>query len=406
MNSKMTRRTFAAAAAAACTGRILGANGRIRIGMVGTGGRGSAHIQDLNKLRDLNLTISAVCDIFRPNREKAAATVRDAFGAEPKTTVDYREMLSWDDLDAVVISTPDFWHCPILIDAVKAGKDVYVEKPLGDKFWEVKEAYRVVKASDRVVQVGTQFRSEPRLITASRMIEKGILGKISRAESAYNVQQARWARGYKDVNPDDISWQHFRRPGVPAETDVRLLRQWQLFRTATNGIAGLWMSHLVDVYHWFTGNLYPRSAVTQGGPYYWKDGRETADIFYTLLDYPDDSVFTWAMNQNNAAGRREVYYGDKGILDVSSIRVGAPGGAAHFSGEGSERPDRIKEKIELEPAEVNSHMANFIECIRSRQQPRADIQAGFSHAVASIMSSTALDEKRLVGFDAQRLEIL
>jgi predicted dehydrogenase len=406
MDSRITRRVFAGAAAAVCTGNILGANDRIRVGMVGTGGRGSSHIGAVYKVQDLNVTISAVCDIWKPNLERAAATVQESFGEAPKKTVDYQEMLSWDDVDAVIIATPDFWHCPILIDAVKAGKDAYVEKPFGNVFWEVKEAYRVVKASDRIVQVGTQFRSEPHLVTASRMIEQGILGKISRAETAFNVSNPRWARDYSDVKAEDISWDLYRRPGIPAETDIRLLRQWQLFRGATNGIAGLWMSHLVDVYHWFTGNAYPRSAVTQGGAYYWKDGRETADIFYTLLDYPDDSVFLWTMNQNNSAGRREVYYGDKGILDVGELRVGVPDGGAYFSGEGSGRDDKIKERIDLEPAEINSHMANFIECIRSRQQPRADVQAGFSHAVASIMTSTALDEKRLVSFDAERLEII
>lgn len=402
---RLTRRSLIAAAIATSARPILGANDRIRIAIIGAGSRGTALLQEVARCRDLNVTVTAICDVYRPNRESAAAEVEKLFGTRPRTTVDYKEVLSWPEVDAVIIATPDLWHCPILIDAVKAGKDAYVEKPLGNLFSEVKEAYLTVKNSDRVVQVGTQYRSHPLLVTAAEYMKKGILGKVTRVETAYNVHGPRWARDYKDVKIEDIDWERFRRPWLPEKPDVRLLRQWQLFRKCTNGIAGLWMSHLVDTFHWFTGNLYPISAVTQGGVYLWKDGRETADVFYTLLEYPE-CIFSWAMNLTNAAGRREVYYGDRGILDISGLRVEHPNRAAYFSGEGSEHPDRIQGRIDLTPAPVNSHMANFLECIRSRKAPRADIQAGFSHAVAAIMSSTALDERRLVRFDPERLEIL
>ncbi len=405
MKTLLNRREWLVAAVATSRRPILGAHERIRIGVIGSGDRGTALIREVERSRDLNVTVTAVCDVYRPNRERAAALVEKAFGERPRTTVDYQELLGWADVDAVIIATPDLWHCPILIAAIKAGKDVYVEKPLGNLFSEVREAYLTVKASDRIVQVGTQYRSHPLLVTAAEYMRQGILGKVTRVEAAYNVHAPRWARPYEDVKIEDVAWEYYRRPWMPEKPDVRLLRQWQLFRKCTDGIAGLWMSHLVDTFHWFTGHRFPLSAVTQGGVYLWKDGRETADVFYTLLEYPE-CIFSWAMNLTNAAGRREVYYGERGILDISGLRVEAPSKAAYFSGEGSEHPNRIQGRIELKPAPINSHMANFIECIRTRKPPRADIEAGFSHAVACLMASTALDERRVVRFDPQRLEIL
>ena len=398
-NSSLTRRTFVGAAAASTTVlRSLGANNKINIGLVGAGTRGSAHIKDLIALKDLNITIAGVCDVWRVNREKAAAAVEAGFGARPKTTTDYREMLSWKDIDAVVIATPDFSHPIILKAAVEAGKDAYVEKPFGTNLADVKAAYFAVKNSKQVVQCGTQKRSDPYLMTAAKHVRAGRLGQVSRIEFAVSFQEPRWRRPKETVDPADVDWKMFQMGRINRGFDQRLFREWQLFSDeTTNGIPGLWMSHFIDLVPWFMEDPYPAGAVSNGGVYLWKDGRKTSDTFYTLLDYPKGFMVAFSMNLTNAAGNRNLWFGTLGTLDCDK-RV--------ISGEGSKMKDKIKGAIELKPETTDSHMQNFLECIRSRQTPRADVQAGFSHAVADIMSAEALAKGRRMRFDPAKLEIL
>jgi predicted dehydrogenase len=398
-NSSLTRRIFVGAAAASTTVlRSLGANNKINIGMVGVGTRGSAHVKDLIALKDLNITIAGICDVWRVNREKAAAAVEAGFGAKPKTTTDYRELLSWKDIDAIVIATPDFTHPIILKAAVEAGKDAYVEKPFAVNLADAKTAYFAVKKSRQVVQCGTQKRSDPYLMTASKQVRAGKLGQVSRIEFAVSFQEPRWRRPSPTVNPADVDWKMFQMGRIDRAFDQRLFREWQLFSgVTTNGIPGLWMSHFIDLVPWFMEDPYPAGAVSNGGVYLWKDGRKTSDTFYTLLDYPKGFMVAFAMNLTNGAGNRNQWFGTLGTLDCDKHVM---------SGEGSKMKDKIKGEIEITPETTDSHMQNFLECIRSRQTPRADVQAGFSHAVADIMSAEALARGRRMRFDPAKLEIL
>jgi predicted dehydrogenase len=397
-NSSLTRRAFVGAAAASSTAlRSRGASDKISIGLIGAGGRGTNHINDLIKLKDLNVAITAVCDVWSVNREKAAKAVEKGFGARPKTTTDYRELMNWKDIDAVVIATPDFAHPIILKAAVEAGKDAYVEKPFGTNFADVKAAYLAVRKSKQVVQVGTQRRSDPLLMAAARQVRAGALGKVTRVEFEVSFQEPRWKRSNEKVNPADIDWKMFQMGRIERGFDQRLFREWQLFAgETTNGISGLWMSHFIDLVPWFLDDPYPAGAVSNGGVYLWKDGRKTSDVFYTLLDYPKDFLVLFAMNLTNTAGNRNMWFGTLGTLDADKHLI---------SGEGSKMKDKIQSEIKLQPETTDSHMHNFLECIRSRQTPRADVQAGFSHAVAGIMSAEALAKGRRMRFDPVKLEI-
>ena len=393
----MNRRSFlVSAATAASAARAIGANDRINIGMIGTGGRGGNHIDDLIKLKDLNIAITAVCDVYRPNREKGTARSEAGLGVKPRTTTDYRELLSSKDVDAVVIATPDFGHPIILKAAVEAGKDAYVEKPFATTFPEGKAAYLAAKNSKQVVAVGTQRRSDPLFMAAQARI--GEIGKVTRIEFAVNFQQPRWRRPAESVDPADVDWKMFQLGKLTRGFDARLLREWQLFEgETTNGIAGLWMSHFIDLVPWFMGDPYPAGAVSNGGVYLWKDGRKTSDVFFSLLDYPGDFLVAFSMTLTNSAGVRTNWHGTRGTMDCEKWTI---------SGEGSSMKDKIAAESKIEPVVTDSHMHNFLECLRSRQKPRADVQAGFSHAVAGIMSATALATGRRVRFDAGKLEIV
>ncbi len=393
----MTRRAFVGAAGAAVSSLARDVNGRIAIGVIGAGNRGQALMREIEKCSGANAAVVAVCDVYRPNRERAAETAARVWGTVVRQTTDYRELLDWRDIDAVVIATPDFGHSRILQHAVEAGKDAYCEKPMGVDFAEAKAAYEAVRARRQVVQIGTQRRSDGQYMAAARMIRSGMLGQITRVEISVNFQEPRWRRDYSHVQESDVAWKQFlfNRPQRPF--DARRLREWQLFRDYTCGIAGLWMCHFIDTINWFMDDPYPASAVAHGGVYLWKDGRETEDVFHALLDYPKGFLVSFAMSLTNDAGNRNLWFGTKGTLDADAFTI---------SGAGSKRPDRVASEARIEPEKTTSHMQNFLECVRTRATPRADIEAGFSHAVACVMAGRAFDAGRRVGFDRARLELV
>ncbi|MEA3364373.1 MAG: Gfo/Idh/MocA family oxidoreductase [Candidatus Hydrogenedentes bacterium] len=392
--TSLSRRSFLASSGVVLSAGMMahaaGANDRIRIGCIGTGSRCGAHLQSIGKLSKAhNVEIAAVCDVWRPNRERAAAYVEKGSGKKPFATSRFGEVLARDDIDAVVIATPDFGHTPIMIEALKAGKDVYVEKPMALSIENAAEAVDLTRANERVVQVGTQRRSEGRWHAAHDLVASGKLGHVSRISAANCFNHARWARDYSDCKEEDVDWEAylFNRPMVPF--DPRLLRQWHFFRMCTNGLSGLWMTHLIDAAHVIMGSTYPNSAVAHGGNYVWKDGREHCDVFHALVDYPEGYLFEWAMSLTNAAGTHYTVHGRYGTLDMDT-------GA--YSGAGGEK-GKEAESGKLEPPPDGDHMANWLECMRTRQRPIADIEFGFQHSVATIMAAEALHTGQRMRYD-------
>jgi predicted dehydrogenase len=388
-----TRRVFLVSPAAPALA-FQPPSGRIRVGLIGAGGQGRALMQQIARSGE-DAAVVAVCDVWRVAREQSADLCRKAFNTTPRLTSRYQELLAMNDVDAVLIATPDSTHSKILAAAVAAGKDAFCEKPMGTSLEDARAAYRAVLASNRIVQIGTQRRSEAGLIAAAKMIREGVIGKITRVDLQVHFQEPRWRRDHHQFKPEDIDWEAFSFGGA-IRKDMRVWREWQLFSDTTNGIPGLWMSHFIDIVAWFLDDPYPRSAVSLGGVYQWKDGRQTSDVFHTLLEYPKDCLVSFAMSLTNAYGARNLWFGALGTLD---------GDALKFLPEGSRDPKRLQAPLDVPKIEVESHMANFLRCVRSRQTPRAPIQAGFSHAVAGIMSATALAEGRRVGFDPVKLEL-
>lgn len=394
----ISRRTFLAssgiAVGAGMVGRsAFGANDRIRVGLIGAGSRCQSHIQSLGELRDShNVEVGAVCDVWRPNRESSAARVEKTFNTKPFQTSRFAEVLERADIDAVVIATPDFGHTPIMIEALKAGKDVYVEKPMSLELELANEAVDLARENERVVQVGTQRRSEGRWYAARDFIASGKLGHVSRIDAANCFNQARWARDYSDCAEEDVDWEAylFNRPMVPF--DPRLLRRWHLYSMCTNGISGLWMAHLVDAAALMMGSTYPTSAVANGNNYVWDDGREHCDLFHALLDYPEKYLFSWAMNLTNAAGTHYNVHGRYGTLDMETLEYSDAGGD----------PAHPLEAGTLDPPPDRNHMANWLECMRSRERPIADIEVGHQHAVATIMAAASLHTGQRMKYDREQ----
>ncbi|HPD31792.1 MAG TPA: Gfo/Idh/MocA family oxidoreductase [Phycisphaerae bacterium] len=391
-----TRGTGLAAGASAAKSRRIGPNDRVSIGIIGCGGRGSQLMQDIHDVaKDRNAEITAVCDVWKVNLNVAAAKVKEWFGKQPRASTRFGDILALDDVDAVVIATPDFGHTPIMIEALKAGKDVYVEKPMSMEIAEANQALDLARKHERVVQVGTQRRSEGRFKGAAKEFSTGILGKLNRISAAMNVNHPRWARSYADCKQSDVDWDAFlfNRPKRPF--DPSLLRQWHFYKLCTNGLSGLWMAHYSDSVHMVTGAKYPTSAVAHGGIYVWKDGREHTDTFHALLDYPEGFLMSWGMGLANSHGVHFDLCGTEATMDLEKWVVSGEGGAGV-----KKMPAR---PLQAEPSE--SHMGNWIDCIRSRKRPNADIEYGHQHAVATIMAAAALETGRRHVYDPVRREM-
>jgi predicted dehydrogenase len=407
---KTTRRDFLASSGGVLAGAALtaaevspppGAGKRLRIGMIGVGGRGSSHLAELVSLRDAaGVEITAVCDVWRPAREKAAAKVEKAWGRAPRLFSKVNDLLALPEVDAVVIATPDFSHAPILARAVRAGKDAYCEKPMATNLPDANEALKAVEETGRIIEVGTQRRSDGHHIAAVEVVRSGVLGTVSRVNFEVNFHEPRWKRSRKemtDVSGADVDWEEFNlgRKGVPFEASR--FREWQLDREFTSGIPGLWMSHFIDLVPWFLDDPFPRRVAALGGVYVWKDGRYTSDTFHALLEYPKGFLVSFAMALGNSAGGRCAIHGTNGTLDLESWTI---------SGEGGAGPGKIKETRKIEPKGGGSHLKDFLDCLRTRGKPHADIRAGYSHAVATVMAAEALRTGETKGFDPSRRAIV
>ncbi len=351
--------------------------------MIGTGDRAQQLLKEIMALSDKqNVQVTAICDVWQKNLEGTAAKITK-FG-QPRKFTRFNELLRLKDIDAVVIATPDNSHAPILIAALQAGKDVYIEKPMCIDIPSANKALDLARANNRVVQVGTQRRSDGRFVAAGKELQGGVIGQINRASAAMCVNQARWARAYEDCKQSDVDWDAYlfdQRKKVAF--DPKLHRRWQLYRNFTNGIPGLWMTHYADSINILTGSKYPSSAVAHGGKYVWKDDREHADTFQALVDFPEGFLFSWGMGLGNSAGLHYTIHGTQGTLDAENWTVSSEGGSgAKF------------EPRKIIPTPTQGHMENWLECLRSRKRPVADIEYGHQHTVTTVMCATAFETGR------------
>lgn len=428
---KLFRREFvkssAAGAAAAIgtmvvPGRAFGANDRISLGLVGAGSRARALTKWVYELeKSHNVEFTAVCDIWNQRREASAAQFKQHYGRDVRTCRTLSEIGSLKDVDGLVIATADFQHAYHLAQAVKAGKDVYVEKPLGNDFDQVLKAWRTVRESDRVVQVGTQSRSEGKYYGARDFIRSGRLGKVSFVEIYEPIFQERWRipGSETSIKEEDTDWQEFLCYLDPKKHkwNARHYREFRLFWPFSSGCFCQWMSHSIDLVNLVLGEL-PRYAVAAGGVYLWKDGRTNPDTVQALLEYPSGVLATYHMRMGNSAeGRGILIYGTNGTMDLDEgIAYGDGGGGEVVADRPGDPGTRylIDEKrvlrarkeggVRWESPPDRHHMGNFLDCMRSRAKPAADIEAGLGHSVATILANMSYRSGVRMEYDARRME--
>jgi predicted dehydrogenase len=400
--------------------RILGANDRISLGQIGVGRRGKELAGIVAKLKDKNVEMTAVCDLWSVNREAAAAQAAKNYERAPRVFQHMEELLALKDVDAVLVGTADFQHATHLRLVVEAGKDCYCEKPMANDLDEAKAARDAVVKHNRIVQIGTQHRSEPYQIAVREFIKTGALGEVSKAEIVWNYHGPRW-RGrpeVKQIREQDTDWRRWLLKKAPRPFDPQMYFEFRLYKDFSSGIADQWMSHGIDLMHYFLDDHFPKSVVASGGIFAWKDGRENPDTFQALLEYPKGFLVSYATSFGNDS-------------DSFSRIMGKTGTLVNTGGEGSPRWKYVEEKGNhednplIQRAEKNitlpgsdvvppifigdndpSHMTNWFECLRSRKQPHATVHHGFSHSVAVIMAARAYREGRKLYWDPKQERIL
>ena len=270
-------------------GRIVGANDRISLGHIGIGDRGRELDWLASRLKDKhNVEMTAVCDLWKVNRERAVHANGTYYGRPPRQFQHLEDLLQLKDVDAVLISTPEHSHSPILKLVADAGKDAYVEKPMGNVLAEVKAARDAVQQQKRIVQVGTQHRSELYPQAASQVVQSGALGDVSKIEIVWNYHGPRWRGRHevKQLRAEDTDWNKWLMTKPPRPFDPQLYFEFRLYKEFSSGISDQRVSHAIELVHWFMDEKYPSSVVAHGGVFAWRDGRENPDTFQALFEYP------------------------------------------------------------------------------------------------------------------------
>jgi predicted dehydrogenase len=410
VKKRISRRKFVGHSAALSASvlsyrRILGANERIGIGLIGCGARAQESLlkEILQFREDTNVEVVAICDTWKQMRETGIQQVQQTTGRKPEGFVRYQDLLNAIEVDAVVIATPEHQHCTQLIDAVEAGKDAYVEKPLGMTMAEVNQAYDVVKQHKRIIQNGTQIRSLPQSRAAQRFIASGGLGRILKAAQARNGTRPYWY-GYadRDVQRSDVDWEAFLMMREERPFDPKLYAGWYGFREFCRGPHTTQGLHFVDTVHYVTGAGCPRYAVAHFSQVEWKDGFTVPDSVEMVFEYPEGFVVRYGQFFGNRGGRYLNFYGTRGTMDGSDWRWD---GEWKLAGRDSDAPDKIAEGTKLPAVEGTPHMRNWLECLRNRQEPIAPIEAGYSHAVAGIMADLANERGRRMLYVPEKREV-
>lgn len=396
MAENINRRRFITEAGATVAGtslltaksyaRVIGANERIQMGIIGSGGRGRSVMGSFNKFAD-QVEFIHVADVYEPNINAALKLSRS--GA--KTTMDYRELLNDKDVVAILNATPDHWHASVLMDAVAAGKDAYSEKPFSYSIEQGAKMVKAVRATKQIVQVGMQRRSSEAVRSAKKLVDDGVLGEVVMA-------RAQWFWNRKPMPQKlqlegKLDWERFQGPAKKRYAlDERRFFHWRNFSDYNGGHLTDQGTHLMDVIQWFCNDgKPPRSAVCQGAIYVHK-GADVPDTFSAVYEYPT-FLATWTLCYGNSyedawkihlqGKKATMVIDDDGYRVFPEVwqRPNIPPKAIH----------EYKGGIPTEP-----HVKNFLDCVKSRQEPNAPVEVGHNAVTGPHLGNLALRQQKRV----------
>ncbi len=447
---------------------------QIRLGIIGTGGRGRALLKGAGFLRpeiiddwkesaarnetdhryrdylqqeDLNVVVNGLCDIYEGNADKGLRACANIYregsdgkmGDKPRRYDTYQELLAADDIDAVIIATPDHWHGSISIAAARAGKHIYSEKPMT---WKVEETYEVVKAvkeNNVVFQLGHQNRELESYYKAREAIRKDILGKVNLIEITTNRNSPTGAWVYdipEDASPKNIDWKQFIGPAPWHDFDLKRFFRWRCWWDYSTGLSGDLFTHDYDAMNQIFDLGIPHSAVSSGGIYFYKDGRTVPDVLQMVYEYPDRDLtllYSASLASNKRRGR--TIMGHDGYMEVgSNLKIYADSGSTKYKEKirkgiidpsvpifsytpGMKKVDAITSPTEQYFAgrgllytyrggkrvdTTHLHIKDWLDAIRTGSQPSCNIDRGFEEAMTAHMGTIAYRENRKVFWDVDK----
>jgi predicted dehydrogenase len=423
----MDRRDFLKSAAAVAAAPAVLArtkpNDTIGLAMIGVGTRGFYLFNEFQKIQGVE--IRSICDLYDGNLKRArAASTNDRV----KTGKEWEKVMADPDIDAVVIATPDFWHAPMTIRAAEAKKDVYVEKGWCLNLDQAKRMRAAIKTNHIVMQLGHNYNSMPQFFKGREIFRSGELGKVTAIRLYIDrtgvYPEWQFFQTYEnpvmpaDASPETIDWQRFTANTTQRPFNAERFFLWRKWFEYGNGIAGDLLSHLWDSANMVAGLGIPETTVTQGGNYFWKDGRDVPDQWNVLMDYPTKelSVSFMCTFNNRHYGEVEQYLGRDKTLEVSPrfcrtfpaewkpgykeyVAKNAPALEAlgYAPGDAPPIPDYSMKRDELQ---VSSHWQDFIDCVRSRAMPRCGVDRAFEEAATIFLSVEAYKRNAKVRWDA------
>jgi predicted dehydrogenase len=387
LNERFSRRLFLQTSTAASAGRVMADEKKLRLGVVGTGPRGQYLMKELNKTGQVEWV--ALCDVYSVRRDQAATIA----GAPVKLYGDHRQLLEHKEIDAVIVATPDHWHTPVAIDAMNAGKDVYVEKPVFHRPEEGMALVKTARATKRIFTAGTQGRTLPQYAgTKKAYIDSGVIGKVGVARTWYTSNSGYMDRKIPDgfeQKPEGLDWNRWLGPGPKiAWTPQVYFSPYRWYHYDGGPIMGIAI-HVVDSAHHWLNLTKPLSAVAGGGIYYFKDGRDTPDTVSFILEYPQECIVTFLAESLTCPD----------IKTTAGVELRGTGGTVM-----AERYVRDtawefvpNKRYTATPAAKGSgpqawaqpNLLNWIECIRTRQKTVANEEAAYYSTMACSMASMA-----------------
>ncbi len=405
MEHESPRRDFLKTAAAGLTtslfaGSLKGANDRLSVAFIGTGRMGQGNMKAA--MTQENLVVSAVCDVYEPNLQKALEMSK----GQAKAIRDFREILADKSIDAVCISTPDHWHAYMTIEACKAGKDVYVEKPISVTIEEGQMMVKAARKYNRVVQAGTMQRSAVHFQKACELVKAGKLGDVTFIRT-WNVgmQDAEGIGNPPDSEPPkELNWDMWLGPAQKREfnrnrfgVDPKAFSHFRWFWDYAGGMMTDWGVHVLDIAQMGMGEPWPKSVTALGSKFWLKDNRETPDTLQVTYEFPNYI----AVYENRSAsdlpiegeGYGTLFQGTKGSLFVNR---------SYYRVVPAKKSDLQAEELKSSNNSNNAHWANFVECIKTRQRPISDIEICYKSSSICHMANIALRSKLRVDWDGSR----
>ena len=396
--------------------RVIGANDRINVSLIGVGSIGTAHLRTLMPQveEDKDIQMVAVSEIYTQRKERARTITKLG---EKDIHHNYGDMLARNDVDVVMIATPDHWHGRMALDALAAGKDVYLQKPMTYTVEEARQIAAAAKKFNRIVQVGVQGTSDPRYKIAKEAIDAGEVGELlmAQANSARNSLLGEWNWSVEpEGTPQTIDWKRFLGPAPQRAFSPDRYFRWRKYWDYSGGIATDLFYHSLSPLVKVMGPQFPTRVSASGGIYVHKD-REVPDTYATLIEYPSFCIDLSGSMANSAIGRHHstVIYGHKGTITFDRGQVVVTPEIFPELRRRNQKPPQAKlipvpapKKWAVDIGSCRIHTENFFACVRSRQAPNLDAETGYMVMTAIRLGVDAYREGKPKLFDAKLQKVV